>query len=219
MSYLHIAAIYGFYVEKKRSSLIVGWVYGILSGLGTTVGAHRFITHRTFKANNLLKHLLILMQTMAAQEPAIKWARDHRVHHKFTDTDADPYNSSRGFFFSHIGWLLCKKHPEVLRQGRKVDMSDISNDPLLLLQQKYFIPLALFANFVFPVTMACYFGESFNVAWNGNIFRYVLGLNIVWCINSCKSLAKYHKYFLKRSDDVKKNFLFRCSSLWKETLR
>lgn len=73
---------------------------------------------------------------MAGQEPALHWVRDHRVHHKFTDTDADPYNSRRGFFFSHMGWLMCKKHPEVVRQGKKVDMSDLENDPIFLLQQK-----------------------------------------------------------------------------------
>jgi fatty-acid desaturase len=27
-------------------------------------------------------------------------------------------------------------------------------------------------------------GESFVAAWNGNIFRYLLGLHLVWCINS-----------------------------------
>lgn len=32
--------------------------------------------------------------------------RDHRVHHKFTDTNADPHNSKRGLFFSHmVNWI------------------------------------------------------------------------------------------------------------------
>ena len=62
--------------------------------------------------------------------------RDHRQHHKFSDTDADPHNASRGFFFSHIGWLMVKKHPEVLRKGSAVDMSDLTNDPLVMFQKK-----------------------------------------------------------------------------------
>lgn len=41
------------------------------------------------------------------------WVRDHRQHHKYSDTDADPHNASRGFFFSHVGWLMSKKHPLV----------------------------------------------------------------------------------------------------------
>lgn len=134
--YLHIAGIYGFIVPKTRSTVIIGWIVGILGGIGTTVGAHRLFTHRTFKANQKMKVMMIILQSMAAQEPALKWVRDHRVHHKYTDTNADPYNSRRGFFFAHMGWLMCKKHPDVYNQGKKVDMSDLDSDPVFLFQQK-----------------------------------------------------------------------------------
>lgn len=119
---------------------------------------------------------------MSSQEPILHWARDHRVHHKFTDTDADPYNSRRGFFFSHIGWLMCKKHPDVLEQGKKVDMSDLESDPLLQFQKKYFIPLMLLLNFS-TIGLACYLGESFNAAWNGNLFKFVILLNTTWSVS------------------------------------
>lgn len=72
---------------------------------------------------------------MSGQEPVIRWVRDHRVHHKFTDTDADPHNSSRGFFFCHMGWLMCKKHPDVIKHGKKVDMSDLEDDKMLKIQK------------------------------------------------------------------------------------
>jgi stearoyl-CoA desaturase (Delta-9 desaturase) len=136
LGYLHIAAVYGFMVPKLALTNVIGWTIGILSGIGTTVGSHRLFTHRTFKANNKMKWLMMFLQTMAGQEPVIRWARDHRVHHKFTDTNADPYNSRRGFFFSHIGWLLCKKHVDVIEQGKKVDMSDLTDDPVMRFQQK-----------------------------------------------------------------------------------
>lgn len=134
--YLHAAGVYGFMVPKMRATIIIGWIVGILGGIGTTVGAHRLFTHRTFKANQKMKVMMMILQSMAAQEPAIKWVRDHRVHHKYTDSNADPYNSRRGFFFSHIGWLMCKKHPDVHKYGKKVDMSDLTNDPVFLFQQK-----------------------------------------------------------------------------------
>ena len=28
---------------------------------------------------------------------------------RYTDTNDDPYNAKRGFFYSHIGWLLVKR--------------------------------------------------------------------------------------------------------------
>ncbi|CRL07879.1 CLUMA_CG020908, isoform A [Clunio marinus] len=183
-TYLHLAALYGFTFQKKTSSLIIGWAIGICQGLGTTIGAHRLYTHRTFKANLPLRILLMMMQTMATQNDMIEWVRDHRVHHKFTDTNADPHNSKRGFFFAHMGWLMCKKHPDVKKYGAKVDISDVEADPVLQFQRKFYIPLALLLNFVFPIWLACSFGEYFVVAWNGNIFRYVVGLHMVWCVNS-----------------------------------
>lgn len=61
----------------------------------------------------------------------IEWSRDHRVHHKFQETDADPHNAKRGFFFSHMGWLMCKKHDEVKRKGKGIDLSDLYAEPLL----------------------------------------------------------------------------------------
>lgn len=73
---------------------------------------------------------------MAGQNCLYIWCRDHRVHHKYSDTDADPHNTKRGFFFSHVGWLLRKKHPEMKRKGRMLDFSDLLNDPLVKFQSE-----------------------------------------------------------------------------------
>lgn len=132
--------------------------------------------------------------------------RDHRVHHKFSDTDADPHNSQRGFFFSHMGWLMCKKHPDVLKHGSKVDMSDLTSVPMLALQQKYWpkflmqshdvvtccddvfryyrwivIPIS----FGLPVAISVFlFNEVALYALYVNICRYVFSLHVTWCTNS-----------------------------------
>ena len=70
------------------------------------------------------------------QNTIYQWVRDHRVHHKYSETDADPHNSKRGFFFSHVGWLMVKKHPDVITKGRKIDMSDILADPVVVFSEK-----------------------------------------------------------------------------------
>lgn len=64
------------------------------------------------------------------------------MHHKFTETDADPVNAARGFFFAHVGWLLCKKHSDVTRIGKTVDLSDIEADPCVAFQKKYVSAIA-----------------------------------------------------------------------------
>lgn len=64
------------------------------------------------------------------------WVRDHRQHHKYSDTDADPHNANRGFFFSHVGWLMSRKHPKVLEYGKKIDMSDLEADKYIMFQKE-----------------------------------------------------------------------------------
>lgn len=109
---------------------------GVVAAFGITAGAHRLWSHKAYKARLPLRIVLMILQTVAFQNSIYEWARDHRVHHKFTDTDADPHNASRGFFFSHMGWLLIRKHPEVKEKGKLIDMSDLEKDPVVMFQKK-----------------------------------------------------------------------------------
>lgn len=127
--------------------------------LGTTVGAHRLWAHKCYKATWQLRALLVFCNSTLFFNSVYVWARDHRVHHKFTDTNADPHNYSRGFFFSHIGWLvgmgwdgippylnnififysrlLLKKHPDVRTKGATIDFSDLKSDRIVMFQNRY----------------------------------------------------------------------------------
>lgn len=73
-------------------------MYGISSGFGITAGAHRLWAHGAYKANLILKLYLVYFQTAAFQNSIFEWVRDHRVHHKFTDTNADPHNASSNIY-------------------------------------------------------------------------------------------------------------------------
>lgn len=70
------------------------------------------------------------------QNDIYEWARDHRVHHKYSETDADPHNALRGFFFAHIGWLLVRKHPDVIEKGMKLELTDLKADKVVMFQRK-----------------------------------------------------------------------------------
>lgn len=80
----------------------------------------------------ILKHL----HPRPGQNDIYEWARDHRVHHKYSETDADPHNAVRGFFFAHIGWLLVRKHPDVIEKGRKLELHDLLADKVVMFQRK-----------------------------------------------------------------------------------
>ncbi|KAI5638870.1 acyl-CoA desaturase 2 [Phthorimaea operculella] len=138
--YLHGAATYGFYLiftgKVMLNTILFAVLFSALSGMGVTAGAHRLWAHRSYKARWPLRVFLALLQTMAFQNHIYEWVRDHRVHHKFTETDADPHNAKRGFFFSHMGWLMVRKHKAVFEKGANVDMSDLEKDPIVMFQKK-----------------------------------------------------------------------------------
>ncbi|OAD53560.1 Acyl-CoA desaturase [Eufriesea mexicana] len=188
-SLLQIGWLIGIYTalfHSKLATILWGFLVAFLSIEGVALAAHRDYSHRSYKPRYPLKVGLVIFQTMAGQNSMFTWARDHKLHHKYSDTDADPHNSTRGFFFSHIGWLMMKKHPLLLQKQREIDVSDLLNDKLIMFQHRYFLylyfPLAMF----FPVAVPMYFWNeslwsSFFVAY---CLRYVTTLHITWTINS-----------------------------------
>ncbi|XP_072938601.1 acyl-CoA Delta(11) desaturase-like [Epargyreus clarus] len=166
-----------------------GWfafLLGELAGFGVTAGAHRYWTHRSFKAKLPLQIFLLFCYSIAGQNNLYNWVRDHRLHHKMSETSADPHNVHRGFFFSHIGWLMMKKHPHVLKEGAKIDMSDIANDPLLKFYNKHFNIFKLLFCMTLPVVICvvCWDESWIRAIQIQTFIRYLLSLNFTWSVNS-----------------------------------
>ncbi|XP_034253876.1 acyl-CoA desaturase-like [Thrips palmi] len=103
---------------------------------------------------------------MTFQYSIYEWARNHRVHHKFMDTDVDPHNIKRGFFFAHVGWLMVHKHPDVRAKGKIVDVSDLEADPIVMFQKRYYYTLMVLFAFVMPTAVPwLLWGEDPWTAW------------------------------------------------------
>ncbi|XP_018565934.1 acyl-CoA Delta(11) desaturase-like [Anoplophora glabripennis] len=187
--FLHLGAIYGLWLAITQASwktCLYTYIYAAFAGMGITAGAHRLWAHRTYVAKLPLRILLMIMQTTALQNHIYEWTRDHRVHHKFTETDADPHNAKRGFFFSHVGWLMVRKHKDVFIKGKTVDLSDLEADPVVMFQKKYYLILAPVFCFLIPSFFPYYYwGESWwNTFFVASIFRYTISLNFTWLVNS-----------------------------------
>ncbi|XP_014086170.1 acyl-CoA Delta-9 desaturase [Bactrocera oleae] len=186
---LHSTALYGVYLiwaENAYLEFFIGYLYAILGGLGITAGVHRLWSHRAYKAKLPLRIFLMLCQSLAFQNSIYEWCRDHRVHHKFTDTNADPHNSGRGFFFAHMGWLMCKKHPDVRERGKTIDMSDILADPVVKFQKKLYFLVMPICCFVIPALFPYFvLGSSLQVCFFVcSMLRYTLSLHGTWLVNS-----------------------------------
>uniref|UniRef100_A0A8C6S3G4 Stearoyl-coenzyme A desaturase 3 n=2 Tax=Nannospalax galili TaxID=1026970 RepID=A0A8C6S3G4_NANGA len=198
MSLLHVGALYGITLipSCKFYTCLFACVCYVISMEGIGAGAHRLWSHRTYKARLPLRLFLIFGNTMAFQNDVYEWARDHRAHHKFTETHADPHNSRRGFFFSHVGWLLVRKHPAVKEKGGKLDMSDLEAEKLVMFQRKYYKPGILLICFILPTLVPWYFwGETLKHGlYVATFLRYALTLNITWLVNSAAHLYGYRPY-------------------------
>ncbi|CAB0044615.1 unnamed protein product [Trichogramma brassicae] len=188
MASVHLLALHGLlttdYARQWRTFL---WAMslGFCVSLGVSAGTHRLFTHRSYKAGPGLRLFLVLGHILSGQHKIYNWVRDHRVHHKFSETFADPHDSRRGFFFAHLGWMMLKKHPEVLAKGRKIDMSDIVADPVVRLCDRYFMPLFLSATLLATaVPVYCW-----NEDWYSSFVLQVV--RILWSLHSVTSLNSF----------------------------
>ena len=77
-----------------------------------TAGFHRYFAHRAFKTGRLMQFVLAFGGGMAAQKGVLWWAGHHRHHHKYSDTPIDIHSPKRGFWWSHMGWIVCSKYEE-----------------------------------------------------------------------------------------------------------
>lgn len=198
ISLVHIVALVGLFTLPKCSAETLIWAFILwpISGFGITVGVHRLWSHRSYTAAAPLRLVLMLFNSIANQGTIFHWARDHRVHHKYSETDADPHNATRGFFFAHMGWLFVKKHPDVVKVGRDLDFTDLLEDPFVMFQKKLDPWFTLYMCFVFPAQVASYFwGEQFWTAFFvcGGL-RYVAVLHFTWLVNSAAHLYGDHPY-------------------------
>lgn len=169
----------------KKETYCLAMVLYFFSALGITGGVHRHWAHKSYKAGLPLKFFLMVMNSIANQGCIFHWARDHRVHHLYSDTVADPHDANRGFWFSHVGWLIFKKHPAVIAAGKTLNLNDLLSDPVVMFQKRADPFWNLMWCYGFPAFMALHWGDTL---WNGflvaGVLRYVLLLNATWAVNS-----------------------------------
>ena len=118
----------------------------VLTGLGITVGFHRHLTHRSFKAKRWLHGLLAILGSAAIKGPVISWVADHRKHHAFSDEEGDPHSphvdhghgwsgALRGLYHAHMGWLFI--HTQ--RGNKERFAPDLIKDPTINWVDRTFI--------------------------------------------------------------------------------
>lgn len=161
------------------------------TGMGITAGYHRLFSHKSYEAAAPIRWLLTFFGAGALEKSVIEWSHDHRNHHRYVDTDRDPYSINKGFFHAHIGWLFVKRGTN----GRaKVDINQVQDlwaDPFIRFQHKYYTAFGLFVCFLFPGLVALSWGDFWGGVLIAGLVRVVFVHHGTFCINSvCHSLGR-----------------------------
>ncbi len=104
---VHLAAILGavWFWSWGGVALAVGSYF--VRMVVVTAAYHRYFSHRAFKTSRVFQFLLAVGAQTAGEKGVIWWASHHRWHHKHSDTPRDVHSARlRGFWYSHVGWVL-----------------------------------------------------------------------------------------------------------------
>jgi stearoyl-CoA desaturase (Delta-9 desaturase) len=184
--FLHVAAIVSvFFITKKIKwqTILLQFVIFFFAQISITGGYHRLWSHRSYEAHPILEFFYFIFGTIASQNSALKWARDHRTHHRNEEREGDPYNINKGLWHAHMGWLLQDYDEPTKRELQKTSTHDLKQKKLLVVQDRYYAIFWLILAILGP-TLIC---MLWNDAKNGfllNFIRIILNLQVTWCVNS-----------------------------------
>jgi stearoyl-CoA desaturase (delta-9 desaturase) len=164
----------------------------VVSGVGVTVGFHRYLTHGSFKAKRWLRVTLAVAGSLAIEGGVTQWVADHRRHHAFSDLEGDPHSPwrfgtsfwglTKGLFYAHMGWLF---HREMSNRARFAP--DLLADKDISRVNRLF-PLLVLLSVLAPTAA----GGLVTWSWQGalsaffwaGLVRIALLHHVTWSVNS-----------------------------------
>lgn len=179
---LLLVPLYGVLVGFHWYQWLAFAVIGALCGLSITAGYHRLWSHRTYEAHWSLRLLFALFGAAALQNSILIWCSGHRRHHRHVDDNhRDPYSARRGFWFSHIGWML-RDYPS----GREdfSNAKDLQRDKIVMWQHNHYIAITLAMNLGLPLLLGLVTGDVIGMLLLAGILRIVVNHHTTFFINS-----------------------------------
>ncbi|KXI24300.1 acyl-CoA desaturase [Photobacterium sanguinicancri] len=175
--------LYAYYVGFDWAQCLMLLLAFSYCGLSITAGYHRLWSHKAYEANRFLKVIFAIGGAFALQNSILHWSSDHRVHHRHVDNnDKDPYSAKRGFFYSHIGWML--REYQASRYTDYSNCRDLQKDNIVMWQHRNYAWLALVTNFGIPLLFGLIHGDVFGALLLVGVVRLVLSHHTTFFINS-----------------------------------
>jgi stearoyl-CoA desaturase (delta-9 desaturase) len=196
----------------------------LVSGLGVTVGFHRYFTHRSFSANRALRVALAVAGSLSLQGDVTTWVADHRRHHAYADKEGDPHSPwlfgadvaglAKGFWHAHMGWVYEPRE----RTNAARFAPDLLRDPHIRRVTALFPLLTVFSllgpALIGGLVTLSWWGAVTALFWAGFVRVAVLH-HITWSINSICHLIGERPYTCRdRSTNVWALAVFSFGESW-----
>lgn len=179
---IHLGALATPWLAPPTASLVgLALASYVLRMFAITAGYHRYFAHRAYRTGRTFQFLLALLGGASAQKGALWWAAHHRDHHRDSDGPNDIHSPvQRGFWWSHLGWFLSRRH-----DATKLDrIKDLARYPELRFLDRYhavpptLLALGLFLAGGWPAFLWGFF-VSTTALWHGtfaiNSLAHVVG--------------------------------------------
>lgn len=176
--------IYRYGVSVPELALFL--FYMVATGLAITVGYHRLLSHNTYKTNRFIQFTLLFFGAAAFEQSGLTWSSGHRDHHRFVDTDLDPYSIKKGFWYAHIGWMtLWHQKPDYN------NVKDLLKDKLVMHQHNHYVLWGFVAGIATPIVIGALIGHALGALILAVGLRLTLVYHATFCINSvCHTFGK-----------------------------
>jgi fatty-acid desaturase len=191
----------GFFTIVHALALLAPWFFSwsalgitillhwFLGSIGICLGYHRLLSHRSFQVPKWLEYVIALIGAAALQGGPIFWIAGHRLHHAHTeDEEKDPYSARKGFWWSHMLWILYPKSDFFDADKYFRYAPDLARDPFYLWLDKYFLLLQI------PVGVGLYLLGGWSYVIWGMCVRSVFLWHSTWFINSVTHMWGYRTF-------------------------
>jgi stearoyl-CoA desaturase (delta-9 desaturase) len=181
----HLAAVagpilYGIYHGFTWIAGAIALAFLVLTTFSVSAGYHRLFTHGAYEAHWLLRLFLAFFGAAAFEGSVFKWVTMHRQHHQGVDTDDDPHDIKKGFWWAHIGWVVFGFGASRIEPN----IDDLKKDPILRFQDRYYAAVAILSGVLLPWAVGGYFGDPWGGLCIGSFLRMVFFHHVTWFINS-----------------------------------
>ncbi|KAK1414306.1 hypothetical protein QVD17_30050 [Tagetes erecta] len=150
--------------------------------LGVNLSYHRQLSHKSFKLPKWLEYTFAYCGVQALQGNPIFWVRIHRFHHQYVDTESDPHTPIKGFWFSHVLWMLDTTNSSNIANT----IGEENNNNVRDLEKQFFYRFVRRTYIAHPIALALVLyalgGLPF-IVWGMGV-RIVLGYHMTWLVNS-----------------------------------